>query len=157
MVLIVVVMKNSDNNELIFRQSSVIPFQVKNEQIEILLITSLKNRKWIFPKGLVENSLSPQQSALKEAFEEAGIEGSVLDMLLGEYDYYKWDGICHVEVFPLLVTRIYDTWPESEQRDRQWFSLQNAITLVEKEELRIMLRRFDQNTSKILSLVKEQD
>lgn len=143
-----------ENEEVVYQQSAVIPFRLKNDKIKILLITSLKNGNWIFPKGLIENQLSPQQSALKEAQEEAGIDGQVFDLLLGEYNYNKWGGLCMVKVFPMQVTREYDHWPEANLRSRQWVSLNKAIDLIEKDELKLILKKFKKVIREIKSFKK---
>ena len=115
----------------------------------------MKSRTWIFPKGFIEDQLSAQQSAEKEAYEEAGIEGQVLDLLLGEYTYNKWGGTCHVKVFPLHVTKIFDEWPEDDLRKRKWMSLKNAIDIVEKSELQMLLKKFEKNIKVIRSLITD--
>ena len=138
-----------------YDQSAVIPFQIINNKIKILLITSLKSKRWIFPKGFVENELSAQQSAEKEAYEEAGIEGQVHDLLLGEYKYNKWGGTCHVKVFPLHVTKVYDEWPEDDLRKRKWMSLKDAFDNVKKSELQMLLEKFEKNIKVIKSLITD--
>jgi 8-oxo-dGTP pyrophosphatase MutT (NUDIX family) len=131
----------------------VIPFQLKKNRIKILLITSLKTKQWIFPKGIIEEHLTPQQSALQEAAEEAGVEGEVLNILIGGYSYPKWGGICEVKVFPMHVTRVLDDWPEADLRKRKWVSIDKAINLINKEELQNLLRQFEENKGKIKSAI----
>ena len=108
-----------------YKQSSVIPYRIKNGNLEVLLITTRKKKKWIFPKGIVEIGLTPKQSASKEALEEAGVNGKLLPYNLGSYKYKKWGGKCTVEVFGLRVTNIFDDWAENF-RDRKWV-LQSKI------------------------------
>jgi len=144
-----------EKGESIYDQSAVIPFQIKNREIKILLITSLKSKIWIFPKGFIEDQLTAQQSAEKEAYEEAGIEGQVLDLLLGEYTYNKWGGTCHVKVFPLHVTKIFDEWPEDDLRKRKWMSLKDAGDIVGKSELQVLLKKFEKNIKAIRSLITD--
>ena len=134
-------------------QSAVIPFRVKNNQIEILLITSLNSGKWIFPKGIVEDNLTAQESALKEAFEEAGVEGEVLDILIGDYSYDKWGGTCHVQVYPLHVKKIFDQWLESGERKRCWTSQDEALNLVEKPDLKKLLLKFNKLSKSLKSYI----
>lgn len=136
----------------IYCQSSALPFRFSDDKIQILLITSVKGNKWIFPKGLIDYNLSAQQSALKEAFEEAGIAGEMLDVLLGEYIYHKWGGICNVKVFPLHVKRVFKDWPESSQRQREWVPIDKAIDLIERNELKDILERFKKNFKMIRAL-----
>jgi len=146
--------KETIDNRIIYPQSAVIPFQIIKNQIRILLITSLKTKKWIFPKGIVEEHLTPQQSALQEAFEEAGIEGEILNFSLGEYSYTKWGGICEVVVFPMHVTRELDEWPEAGQRKRKWVTIEKASSLISKNELQRVLKNFNENIEKIKSEIK---
>lgn len=102
-----------------YKQSSVIPYRIINEKLEILFITTRKKKKWIFPKGIVEEGLTPRQSSVKEALEEAGIKGKLLSKKVGSYSYKKWGGMCNVEVFGLEVTTIFNDWEENF-RDRIW-------------------------------------
>lgn len=141
------------HSDIRYPQSAVIPFQLKKNRIKILLITSLKTKQWIFPKGIIEEHLTPQQSALREAAEEAGVEGEVLNILLGGYSYTKWGGICEVKVFPMHVTRVLDDWPEADLRKRKWVSIDKAINLINKEELQSLLRQFEENKGKIKSAI----
>jgi 8-oxo-dGTP pyrophosphatase MutT (NUDIX family) len=140
--------------DIIYPQSAVIPFQITNKGLQILLITSLKSKQWIFPKGIVEEHLTPQQSALQEAYEEAGIEGEIVNISLGEYSYPKWGGICEVVVFPMYVTRKLDIWPEVDQRRRKWVSIDDALNLISKEELKTLLEAFKKNIKRIKSDIK---
>jgi 8-oxo-dGTP pyrophosphatase MutT (NUDIX family) len=122
-----------------YRQSGVIAYREKDGEIEVLLITSRKRKRWIIPKGIVERDLSPAESAAKEAMEEAGIEGVVSANPIGEYQYPKWDGICTVAVYLLRVTKVHKDWPERKIRKRKWLSFEEAASLVKEEELKEMI------------------
>jgi phosphohistidine phosphatase len=124
----------------IYDQSAVIPYKMENEQVKILLIKSRKG-KWIIPKGIIEKGLSPQESALKEAVEEAGVDGKVNEELMGEYKYDKWGGTCNVKVFAMQVENEYEKWEEDYFRIRKWFSLEKAITKINNLELVEMLNK----------------
>lgn len=123
----------------VFAQSGVVPYRIKNGNIEVLLITTERGRRWIIPKGLVEDAMTAADSAAKEAWEEAGISGRVSPKLMGTYEYRKWGGICRVEVFLLQVETMFDDWPESRMRKRQWFSLAEAVNRLEEAELKQIL------------------
>ena len=112
-----------------YKQSSVIPFRKNEEDFEVLLITTRKKRKWILPKGIVDIGLTPKQSAVKEALEEAGIKGKLIPQKLLNYSYKKWGGKCDVEVFGLEVKIILDEWEESF-RARKWVQLNEAEKFV---------------------------
>ncbi len=122
-----------------YSQSAVIPFRRRDGETEILMITSRKKKRWVVPKGIKEPDLSPQDSAAKEALEEAGIEGTVSRRSAGTYRYEKWGGTCTVEVFTMAVETIHDEWLESF-RERQWLSVDQALERIREPGLRQILR-----------------
>jgi len=126
----------------IFFQSGIIPFRNVGKNLEILLITSLNKKNWIIPKGLVEECLSPKESAIKEAYEEAGVSGEIHAATIGEYQYQKWGGICIVQVFPFSVTKIHEQWPESAVRNRRWFTYNQAVAKITNIQLRVLFTKF---------------
>ena len=121
---------------LFIQQSGVIPYRIVDGEIEIMVITSSTGKRWVIPKGLVEPDMTPQDSAAKEAWEEAGLIGNVLPTLLGTYEYPKWGGICRVDVFLLQVEIVLENWPEAKKRKREWVSLAKAVKRVEEVELK---------------------
>jgi 8-oxo-dGTP pyrophosphatase MutT (NUDIX family) len=130
----------SDDAGPVFQQSAVVPFRRRGEGVEVLLITSLKKKRWIVPKGLIEPDLSPQASAAQEAFEEAGVEGVVRPERLGEYTYRKWGGVCRVDVFLMEVRDVLDDWPERALRTRRWVGPEEAAGMVREPRLAEILR-----------------
>ena len=119
-----------------YRQSSVIPWQMTDQGLRILLIASSQCKHWVVPKGIQEPGLSPQQSAAKEALEEAGIEGVVDEAALGSYRYRKWGAECTVQVYPMRVEReiAEEQWQESH-RGRKWLSPKKAAGLLKQQQL----------------------
>jgi 8-oxo-dGTP pyrophosphatase MutT (NUDIX family) len=115
---------------------------------EILLVTTRQTKRWIIPKGWPIKGLKPAKSAAREAYEEAGVRGSVKTKAIGIFSYEKRsdeDGItfpCDVRVFPLLVRWQSKTWPESEQRVAQWLEPTVALPLVEENSLRRLISSF---------------
>ena len=124
-----------------YRQSSVIPFRVvEGEGVEILVIASSKNHHSVVPKGIHDPGLTPQASAAKEAAEEAGVEGEVLDEPLGEYRYEKWGAECTVTVYPMRVERMVPEaeWEEAH-RGRRWLSPEQAASELKQRDLAPMV------------------
>lgn len=119
-----------------YQQSAVVPFMVTNKGIEVLIITSSKNRHWVIPKGIHDPGMTPQDSAAKEADEEAGISGEVFDLPLGQYQYPKWDAHCEVLVYPMHVKKVFEhgQWEESH-RQRKWVSVAQAMKLVKNRDI----------------------
>lgn len=125
-----------------YAQSGVIPYHIIEGELRLLLISAGSKEKWAFPKGVIEPGLSPQVSAAKEAWEEAGLRGIVADQPLGSYSREKWGGQCSIEVFPMAVTEMVDTheWEESH-RQRQWFSPKEAMQEVNHPALAKLIKQ----------------
>ena len=113
----------------------------------MLLVTSRGTGRWVLPKGNIASRLPPHVAAALEAEEEAGVFGAVCPVPLGSYRFRKrrrsgasW--MADVDVFPLAVTREEDTWAEQHERERRWFSLEDAAKAVDEPDLRELLRTF---------------
>ena len=119
-----------------YNQSAVIPFKLEDGKLKLLMISNRKRSRWIFPKGIIEQHLTPQQSAAKEAFEEAGIKGKVYSNEIGNYRYKKWGGVCAVQVYLLQIEEILTDWPEANFRNRIWVGIDEAKQLVREDDLK---------------------
>ena len=126
-----------------YEQSAVIPYRMGPAGVEVLLITAIKSGKWIVPKGVVEPASSAPASAAAEAYEEAGVSGTVGERLLGTYQYDKWGGTCTVEVFALAVETELDDWPEKEFRRREWLRPEEAAGRIAVPGLADIIRAFE--------------
>ena len=126
-----------------FKQSAVVPYRVLRGGIEVLLITSRRRSRWIIPKGIVERGLTAAESAAREAYEEAGILGTVAPTPLGEYEYRKWGGVCTVTVFAMKVHTTLEEWPEASSRQRRWLTVKAAAREVGKAEVKRFIREID--------------
>lgn len=116
----------------------------KDGGVEVMLVTSRISRHWLIPKGWRIAGKSECRSALQEAYEEAGVRGEGSKHPVGQYNYVKVlkDGTaipCIVTVFGLRVRKLLDKWPESGQRTRQWFPLDEAAVAVNETGLAQML------------------
>lgn len=126
--------------ELNFHQSGVIPYRLKGKKkVEVLLITSVKRKRWIIPKGYVEFNLSPFESAKKEAFEEAGLLGSNETFELGEFIIEKSYGKCFLKIFSMEVIKEHEDYPEKFKRSKKWFGLDEAIEKITVPEIADMM------------------
>jgi phosphohistidine phosphatase len=62
----------------IYTQSAILPYRLRGDDLEVLVITSRKGTRWVLPKGIVEPGMTAAASAAKEAMEEAGVEGRAM-------------------------------------------------------------------------------
>ncbi len=129
-------MEEINKTELEFNQSCVIPFRISNGSIELLLITSIKKQKWIFPKGFIEFNLSAFESAKKEAYEEAGVIGENETVELGSFDLKKKTRTSHVKIFSMEVTKELKDYPEKNLRKRKWFNVKDALANIENSDIK---------------------
>ncbi|RLK11363.1 NUDIX hydrolase [Ruegeria conchae] len=112
---------------------------------DVLLITSRGTGRWIIPKGWPIDGLNGPETALQEAWEEAGVQATdVPKEPIGQYSYDKTlnDGTAqHVvtSVYRVQVTNLADDYPEANQRKRCWVSPKVAAGRVQEPELRDLL------------------
>jgi 8-oxo-dGTP pyrophosphatase MutT (NUDIX family) len=118
------------------RQAAAVP--VRDGQI--CLVTSSSGKRWVIPKGMIDPGKTPAEMALQEAWEEAGVLGT-LGGVLGTYQYEKYGGTCLVTVYAMQVHEVRDDWPERTLRRRAWLALDEALALIEEEGLREILRQ----------------
>jgi 8-oxo-dGTP pyrophosphatase MutT (NUDIX family) len=128
----------------ISEQSGVLPIAGD----KIVLITARGSGRWIIPKGYIEKGMSPAESAAKEAWEEAGIIGTVRHEEIGTYSYRRPSGIFSVKIYPLEVESLLEQWDEMHVRQRRLVTPGEAIEMIYHEELRILvtdylINRFD--------------
>ena len=127
-----------------YRQSAVVPYRIHKNQMQVMLIGSSKRNHWVVPKGIHEPGLSAEKSAEKEAYEEAGIRGTVSKSMLGEYEYPKWGANCRVEVYAMNVKQILpDSEWEETHRGRKWLNIDEALGLIKEQSMRPMIQSLD--------------
>jgi len=134
--------------EFNFNQSGVVPYRKKDNDLEVLLITSLKKKRWIIPKGYIEFNLTPFESAKKEAYEEAGIIGSNETIELGALKIEKTIGVCWMKIFSMEVTEMLEDYPEKNQRKREWFSVKEAAENIGIPEISNLILKLKEKVEK---------
>ena len=121
--------------EFDFTQSAIIPYSIKDGELQILLITSIRKKKWIIPKGFIEFNLSAFESAKKEAFEEAGVIGTNETIELGSFTIEKYGGRTNIVVYSMEVEKFKDDYPEKNLRKRKWYTVEEAIETISIPEV----------------------
>lgn len=114
---------------------------------EVMLLTSRETRRWVIPKGWPMKGRKPFEVASQEAYEEAGLVGTIVSKRpIGQFHYAKrlpgGELLCQVKVFLLRVERQLDDWPEKAQRQTRWFDATEAAELVEEGGLAAIIESF---------------
>lgn len=118
------------------RQAGAVPYAVREGHVLFLLITSSSGR-WIFPKGHIEKGEQDAEAAAREAFEEAGVVGQVMEDALVCFDVplVRKGTQCEGQLclFPMRVAYQEDKWPDQGGRHRHWVTLEELTALVDDE------------------------
>jgi 8-oxo-dGTP pyrophosphatase MutT (NUDIX family) len=130
-------------------QYGILPYRfTKTNSAEVLLITTRQSGRWIIPKGWPIKGLNPAKSAAREAYEEAGIRGTVSAKPVGAFVYEKCieencgTVQCEVRVFAMFVKRQFETWPEVNEREARWFAPRHALSAIRDGGLRELMASF---------------
>lgn len=129
------------------RQHAALPYVVCNGEVEVLLITSRDTQRWVIPKGWPKKKMTAYELAALEAYEEAGLQGEIDEVALGDYHYIKRlkgdeETLVRVDVYPLLVESQLLDWPEKGQRQLNWVRPEQAARMVDEKELSLLLKVF---------------
>ena len=134
-------MGTDDRSSEVPLQTGALPWRVGGKKgIEVLLVTSRRSGRWTIPKGWPMPRKTLAQAAEQEAFEEAGVTGTIDPRPLGTFRAVKQlqflsDIEVDIVVHPLWVNHEVPEWPEFGQRKRRWFSAKNAARRVDSHQL----------------------
>jgi 8-oxo-dGTP pyrophosphatase MutT (NUDIX family) len=117
------------------RQAAAIPIRGN----KLCLVSSSNGKRWVIPKGLIDPGHTAAETALNEAWEEGGLVGVLSKDPVGTYLYSKLGNTYHVLVFVLRVTEAAEEWPEKDQRQRVWVSVDRALEQIEDAGLRELI------------------
>ena len=114
-------------------------------RLEVLLVKGRKSGRWVLPAGWALRGRPLSTTARREAWEEAGVSGTVANQVLTvvpKRKRYRLAGEIEwqMAVFPLRVDEIADDYPEAGERQRSWFSPAEAAKLVHPSALGPVLR-----------------
>ncbi len=130
------------------QQCAALCYRMKNGKVQVLLITSRGTKRWIIPKGWQVKGRSMAQSAVIEAWEEAGVIGRAKGDTLGQFNYIKSEGPgrlspCTATVFAVKVKSLKSKFPERGQRRLKWLGRKKAAAKVADPALGALIRDFD--------------
>jgi 8-oxo-dGTP pyrophosphatase MutT (NUDIX family) len=120
------------------QQAGAVVVRPGKSEPRILLVTARRNpNNWIFPKGHIEDGETRKDAALREAREEAGIDGDVA-VPAGSMVFDFGDN--HYLVHYYVVTT-NSPGREREGRRLRWCRYKQALRRLTYDETRELLRR----------------
>lgn len=127
------------------KQYGVIPFFKEGDTCRLMLVTSRTNKYWIFPKGNLIKGKDKYESAEREAFEEAGVEGRIKKNKSYVIEFSRGGGTVRLKLFPMEVTKILTKWPEMRERKRKMVSPKKAREMLDFELLKKCLKKWQKD------------
>jgi 8-oxo-dGTP pyrophosphatase MutT (NUDIX family) len=122
-------------------QAAAFPVRRMGRDIHVCLIRRKTAGSWGIPKGIVDAGDTHEETALNEAWEEAGVSGRLLGKAVGTYRYKKWGAKLTVAVYVMEVLHQEARWEEAPIRDRRWTTLAEAIDLLADHPIAPLLDR----------------
>lgn len=122
-------------------QAGVVAFRRLDDELQVCLIRRIDGGNWGIPKGDIDPGHTPEQTALNEAWEEAGLRGRLVGARLGTYSYKKWGSAFTVAMFLMAVDEAADTWDEMTFRERRWSTPEKASTLLARHPVHTLFDR----------------
>jgi 8-oxo-dGTP pyrophosphatase MutT (NUDIX family) len=123
------------------QQAAAIPIRRRGSELQVCLIRKRLSGTWGIPKGTVDSGQTHETTALKEAWEEAGVRGRLVGDPLGTYNYEKYGRHLTVMVYVMEVLEHHRDWEEAGIRERKWASLEEAGTLLVEHPAHAFLGR----------------
>ena len=122
----------------VVKQAGAIVLREEGGIVRVLLVRSKKDPTlWIFPKGHIEPGEAPRITALREAFEEAGVTGLVTGSAGPTMTFRSGDDTVAVDYFVLRLTA---EMPSPEGRDKVWLLPEEAEQRLAFANARQLLR-----------------
>ena len=101
------------------KEIGVIPYFEKNNSYRLVIVTAkMHPKRWIFPKGQPESDKDDRSVAVNEAFEEAGVIGTIAGKSI-KVSYESGGDTVTCKLYPFKVSRVCGEWPEFGMRKRK--------------------------------------
>ncbi|MBC7328056.1 NUDIX hydrolase [bacterium] len=136
--------------------SGGIVFKKEDGECSVVLVGVERKGKlvWALPKGLVEKGERPEETAIREVREEAGVEGELVDKI-GDISYWyvdKEEGVRYHKTVHFYLLKYLNGSPENhdwEIKEARWFPINDAINVLEYPTEKKMLLKAKEMISKL--------
>lgn len=129
-------------------QFAALCYRLRKDQVQICLVTTRRTGRWILPKGWPISGKTGGETALQEAWEEAGVKQGKVDAApVGAFQTVKRYNSgqqvpCEMQVYAVKVKDVANDYPEADKRERKWVPVARAAEIVDEDGLRDILRAF---------------
>lgn len=132
-------------------QAAALPYRFEDGKLKVMIVTSRRTGRWVFPKGSMGKA-KEWQAAAQEAYEETGVSGSVDHKPLGRYVSLKVRGkdAWHVDValYPLKIEKFHKKFPEKKERKRKLVSMKRARKMLSQPEMAQLVEALEKRVGK---------
>jgi 8-oxo-dGTP pyrophosphatase MutT (NUDIX family) len=122
-------------NDLQCVHVAAVCYRVRGGEAEFLLVRT-RNGRWTFPKGRVEQDATHADAAAREAYEEAGVSGSVESLPFSSYRHCKPRTLRSRGQIILVAAHLCKVKqlaaPLEKYRDPTWFNVAKAKRRLQK-------------------------
>ena len=128
------------------QQAGVLAYLSDPADRRMMIVTSRRTGRWVFPKGSVDPGMTAAEAAAQEALEEAGLIGVAEDQAMGRYRTPKirppliWT--VEVALYAMPITEMLDSWQEEDQRERRLVTMDEARELLSEPEMIALAQDF---------------
>ncbi len=109
------------------KKAGIVGLRYRSGRVEVCVVSSRKHPgRLVLPKGTVEKKEKPRQTAIREAFEEAGLEGEASKaarLRINRHGRKVKKSRAYAVYYPMPVSKLADKWPERKTRRRKWVPL----------------------------------
>jgi ADP-ribose pyrophosphatase YjhB (NUDIX family) len=108
------------------------------DRLAVLLVRAKKDPSvWVFPKGHIEPGESAADAAVREVQEESGVVAELLGPIGSPQEFQSGKEPVSVQYF---LMRARSESASSERREKQWFSVDDALRALSFENARQLVR-----------------
>jgi len=121
------------------KQAGAVVFRKEGDRFFVLLVRSKKDPTiWVFPKGHIEHGEDAEATALRETWEEAGVDGDLLGEIGAPLEFQSGHEQVSVRYFLIRAGEKETASPEG--REKQWLPVDDAVEALAFESSREKLR-----------------
>jgi hypothetical protein len=118
-----------------FMQIGVVPILSRKKKPHIVLVTARGKGRWLLPKGNQHPRRTRREMALTEAYEEAGVVGTIRTKHYIDVPFLNDRRRIVLRLYPMDVERILKKWPEQDGRERIVVDARKANKLLHCKKL----------------------